>query len=55
MTPTCDPAWTGTAIDTMLVIVGPDTYHTLVQARGYSMDEFERWVGGTLIAAVLGP
>lgn len=43
------------AIDTMLVIAGPDSYRTLVQTRGYSMDEFERWVGDTLIAALLAP
>jgi AcrR family transcriptional regulator len=44
------------AIDTMLVIASPAAYETLVESRGYSMDEFERWVGDTLIAALLaGP
>ncbi len=41
------------AIDTMLVIASPFAYETLVQSKGYSMDEFERWVGDTLIAALL--
>jgi hypothetical protein len=37
----------------MLVIASPFAYETLVQTRRYSMDEFERWVGDTLIAALL--
>ncbi len=41
------------AVDTMLVIAGPSSYETLVHSRGYSLDEFERWVGDTLIAALL--
>ena len=41
------------AIDTMLVIASPSSYETLVQSSRYSMDEFERWVGDTLIAALL--
>lgn len=41
------------AIDTLLVIASPGTHETLVQSRGYSADEFQRWVGETLIAALL--
>lgn len=41
------------AIDTMLVIASPDAYETLVHSSGYSMDEFENWVGDTLAAALL--
>lgn len=43
------------AVDTILVIASPSTYETLVHGRGYSMDELERWVGDTLIAALLNP
>ena len=39
----------------MLVIAGPAAYETLVVAGGCSMDELERWVGDTLIAALLNP
>jgi AcrR family transcriptional regulator len=42
------------AIDTMLVIASPSAYETLVHLGGYSMDQFERWVGDTLVA-VTGP
>jgi prophage antirepressor-like protein len=37
----------------MLVIASPSAYETLVHSRSYAMDEFERWVGDTLIAALL--
>jgi AcrR family transcriptional regulator len=43
------------AIDTMLVIASPGAYETLVHIGGYTMDEFERWVGDTLVAALLAP
>jgi AcrR family transcriptional regulator len=41
------------AIDTMLVIASPSAYETLVRQGGYSMDQLERWVGDTLVAALL--
>jgi AcrR family transcriptional regulator len=41
------------AIDTMLVIASPCAYETLVHQGGYSMDQLERWVGDTLVAALL--
>jgi hypothetical protein len=41
------------AIDTMLVIASPCAYETLVHEGGYSMDQLERWVGDTLVAALL--
>jgi hypothetical protein len=37
----------------MLVIASPSAYETLVRQGGYSMDQLERWVGDTLIAALL--
>lgn len=43
------------AIDTAFVIASPDTYATLVHTCGYPMERFERWVGDTLIAALLKP
>jgi len=41
------------AIDTMLVIASPSAYETLVHPGGYDLDEFERWLGDTLTAALL--
>lgn len=43
------------AIDTLMVLAGPATYQALVEERGYSLDEFEAWLAGTLIATVLRP
>lgn len=43
------------AVDTLLVLAGPATYEALVEGLGYSLDEFETWLAGTLIAAVLRP
>ena len=43
------------AVDTMLVIASPSSYETLVHVNGYTMDQFERWVGDTLEAALLSP
>ena len=43
------------AVDTLLVVAGPATYEALVEGLGYSLDEFETWLAGTLIAAVLRP
>lgn len=41
------------AVDTLLVLAGPATYEALVEGRGYTLDEFESWLAGTLVAAVL--
>lgn len=41
------------AVDTLLVLAGPATYATLVEGQGYSLDEFEAWLAGALVAAVL--
>ncbi|GGL92218.1 TetR/AcrR family transcriptional regulator [Nakamurella endophytica] len=50
------PGLTGDgAVDTLLVIASPTSYDTLVHARGYSLEQFERWVGDTLVAAILVP
>ena len=43
------------AIDTLLVLASPATYQTLVVDRGYSWDEFEVWLAGILVAALLRP
>ena len=43
------------AIDTFLVIMGPESYDLLVRQMGYSVDRFERWIAGTLIASLLEP
>ena len=41
------------AADTAWVIASPDTYDQLVRQAGYSYDQLEDWVRGTLSAAVL--
>ena len=43
------------AIDTLMVIMGPESYHLLVRQAGYSVDRFERWIARTLVAALLKP
>jgi hypothetical protein len=43
------------AIDTAMVIMGPESYDLLVRQTGYSLDRFEEWVAVTLIAALLEP
>lgn len=43
------------AVDTLLVLVGPATYQSLVEGRGYSLDQFQDWLAGTLVAALLRP
>lgn len=43
------------AVDTLLVLASPAAYESLVGDRGYSLDEFETWLAGTLIAALLRP
>ena len=41
------------AADTAWVIASPDTHDLLVRQAGYSYDELEEWVRGTLSAALL--
>jgi AcrR family transcriptional regulator len=43
------------AIDTVMVVMGPESYHLLVEQFGYSLDRYERWVTQTLTAALLEP
>jgi len=43
------------AIDTLMVIMGPESYDLLVGQSGYSLDRFEHWVADTSIAALLEP
>ena len=43
------------AIDTLLVVMGPESYHLLVGQTGYSLQKFEDWVANTLIASLLEP
>src|SRR5579864_4233495 len=40
------------AADTAWVIASPDTHHQLVRQAGYSYDQLEDWVRGTLAAAL---
>jgi len=42
------------AADTAWVIASPDTHDLLVRQAGYSYDQLEAWVRGTLEAALLG-
>ena len=42
-----------TAADTAWVIASPDTHDLLVRQAGYSYDQLEAWVRGTLTAALL--
>ena len=41
------------AADTAWVIASPDTHDQLVRQAGYSYDQLEDWVRGTLSAALL--
>jgi hypothetical protein len=43
------------AIDTLLVIMGPESYLLLVGQAGYSLQRFEEWLAATLIASLLKP
>ena len=44
------------AADTAWVIASPDSHDLLVRQAGYSYDQLEAWVRGTLSAALLpGP
>jgi AcrR family transcriptional regulator len=44
-----------TAIDTAMVVMGPESYDLLVRQLGYSLDRFEQWIADTLIACLLPP
>jgi AcrR family transcriptional regulator len=44
-----------TAIDTAMVIMGPESYDLLIRQLGYSLDRFEQWIADTLIACLLPP
>jgi AcrR family transcriptional regulator len=43
------------AVDTAWAIASPETYELLVRRAGYSIDNYQRWVSRTLIAALLRP
>jgi AcrR family transcriptional regulator len=43
------------AADTAWVIASPDTHEQLVRLAGYTYDQLEDWVRGTLTAALLAP
>ena len=43
------------AIDTLLAVMSPENYDLLVRQMGHSLDRFERWIAGTLIASLLEP
>ena len=50
MRPTLDR---DTALDTMMVLISPESYDVLVRGAGYTLDQYEQWIGDTLIAALL--
>ncbi|MEP6560305.1 MAG: TetR/AcrR family transcriptional regulator [Nakamurella sp.] len=41
------------ALDTIMVVMGPESYDVLVRQAGYTLDRYEQWLGDTLIAALL--
>lgn len=41
------------ALDTIVVVVSPESYGVLVRGAGYTLDRYEQWIGDTLIAALL--
>lgn len=41
------------ALDTIMVLVSPESYDVLVRGAGYTLDRYEKWMGDTLIAALL--
>jgi AcrR family transcriptional regulator len=41
------------AVDTTFVIASPSAYEALVTMGGYTLNRYERWLGDTLIAALL--
>jgi AcrR family transcriptional regulator len=43
------------AIDTLMVVMGPESYDLLVRQTGYSLDRYEQWTARTSIAALLEP
>jgi hypothetical protein len=47
------PGLTPAAADTAWVIASPDVHDLLVRQAGYSYDQLEAWVRGTLSAALL--
>ncbi len=50
MRPTLNP---DAALDTIMVLVSPESYDVLVRGAGYTLDRYEQWIGDTLIAALL--
>jgi AcrR family transcriptional regulator len=43
------------AIDTAWTIASPDTYDMLVRTRGYTLDQYQKWVTASLTALLLQP
>lgn len=41
------------ALDTVMVVMSPESYDVLVRGTGYTLDQYEQWMGDTLIAALL--
>ncbi len=42
-----------TALDTVMVILSPESYDTLVRTLGYTLDQYEQWAANTLTIALL--
>ena len=43
------------AVDRYLALVLPEIYRTLVIERGWTVDDYEKWLGESLIQQLLGP
>jgi AcrR family transcriptional regulator len=43
------------AADTAWAIASPDTYDLLVRIRGYTLDQYQKWVTASLTASLLKP
>ena len=50
-----DGLTTAGAVDTAWTIASPESYDLLVHRLGYRLEEFQNWMGRTLIAALLRP
>ena len=42
-----------TALDTVMVLLSPESYDVLVRQNGYTLDRYEQWMANTLITALL--
>jgi hypothetical protein len=45
----------GRAADILWLYAGPWTYRSFVTDRGWSLDEYEAWIGDTLYTQLMNP